>query len=343
MDCKQISILLNAFADRELSKSDQTLVESHIAECADCRAELEDIRRLDATIRCEEIAPDSLRSAIADRLEGARTARPNRSSLKEKLGMKFRIGMAAIGAAALIVVLTMSSGGSAMAAYTKMKKAVTRVTSSHLHLEFGPSALDGVSKDIDRDVDNDSDKDADKDAPSKDGDDMGNLAASALGNLVDGSGPKSLDVWSKDSKWKVSAFGGINVTCVDQWVTVQFGDKVFAKVKADKADLPADMSTFLFNEMTKATDEIKQKCNVRKVATLHEGGKTLDQLEVTGIEDNNKSFRMEYWVDQDTNLPAKFEVYAKGDSGTEGLVCTITCDYNENYPDSMFEVGADKP
>ena len=39
MDCKQSSQLLNAYADSELSKSDQSLLESHLAECRDCTRE----------------------------------------------------------------------------------------------------------------------------------------------------------------------------------------------------------------------------------------------------------------------------------------------------------------
>jgi hypothetical protein len=258
-------------------------------------------------------------------LEQARTVAPTRSPLKEMFGMRFRWGLTAVLAAGLIVVGVMSSGGSAQAALAKMRKAVTTVTSSHLHLEFNaPLESDDKGK---KDV-------ADPNDP------IGNT----VNGLMSGSGPKSFDVWSKDNMFKVQAFGGIEIDSKDGFVTVLFGDKVFAKVAADKADMPKNLGDTLFKELSKATDEMKEKFNVKKVGTLRDGGRTLDTLEVTGIEDGGKHFRLLYWVDQATNLPARFQVWAGDESGDQKLICTITCDYNENYPDSMFAPGGvEKP
>src|SRR3954466_9390237 len=119
MDCKQTNELLNAYVDKELSKSDQTFLEAHVAECPHCRAELEEVRRLDAQVRSDVQAPAELRSLVATRLEATRAASP-RVSLKEMLGMRFKIGLAAMIAAALIVVGVMSTGGNAQAAYGRM-------------------------------------------------------------------------------------------------------------------------------------------------------------------------------------------------------------------------------
>jgi anti-sigma factor (TIGR02949 family) len=326
MDCKQTNELLNAYVDKELSKSDQTFLEAHVAECPHCRAELDEVRRLDAQVRSDVQAPAELRSLVATRLEATRAASP-RVSLKEMLGMRFKIGLAAMIAAALIVVGVMSTGGNAQAAYGRMKKAVTSVTSMHLHVEFnGPVDMDGT--------------DTDKKDSGDSNDPMGNMANQAIKGLMSGNGPKSVDVWSEDNMFRVSAFGGVDVASKDGYVTVMFGDKVFAKVKADGKGIPKNLGETLFKEFTKATDEIKQKFNVVNRGTVVENGRTLVTLEVTGKDDDNgKTFKLMYWVDQDTNLPARFQVFADTEKGPLQLVCTITCEYNETYPDSMFEPG----
>ena len=321
MDCKQTNELLNAYVDKELSKSDQTCLDSHLADCPSCRAELEDIRRLDAHMRADVQAPAHLRSMIADKLEAGRTASP-RVSLKEMLGMRFRIGFAAIVAAGLIVVGVMSTGGNAQAAYLKMKKAVTAVTSAHLHLEFAPDAAKHISSDMKSDGDKDDD-----------------MVAQAIQGLASGQDAASVDVWSEGDKFRVSAFKGIDVACKDGYVTVMFGDKVFAHVKADEDDmhLPKNLAQELFNEFSKMQDELKsQGYTVVNRGSVSENGRTLDTLEVSGKDDDNKNFRLMYWIDQSTNLPARFQVFG-GDQ--QALICTITCDYNEDYPDSLFEPG----
>jgi hypothetical protein len=333
MDCNQTSNLLNAYVDKELSKSDLTLVESHLAECASCREELEDIRRLDARMRDEVTAPVELRSKVADKLEAARTVSP-RVSLKEMLGMRFRIGLAAVVAAGLIVVGVMSTGGNAQAAYARMKKAVTQVTSMHLHLEFnGP---------IDLGDDDKGKKDSDS---GEKNDAMGNMANAALQNLVSGDGPKSLDVWSQDNMFRLTAFGGIDIACKDDILTMKFGGSTFFRVAANQKDmhLPKNLGQELFTEFSKMQDEMKEHFNVVNRGTVIDNGRTLDTLEVTGKDDNGKHFRLMYWVDESTNLPAQFQVFGDTEKGPNQLVCTITCDYNEKYPDSLFEPDANQP
>jgi len=330
MDCNQIKNLLNAYADKELSKSDVTLVESHLAECSSCRAEFEDIQKLDARMRSEVLVPAELRSKVADKLEAARTASP-RVSLKEMLGMRFRIGLAAALATALIVVGVMSTGGNAQAAYARMKRAVTQVTSMHLHLEFnGPIDLG----------------DDDKGKTSSDSQDpMGGMASAAINSLVSGSGPKTVDVWSQEDMFRVSAFGGIEVACKDGMITVILNGNTVAKVKADSKDvhLPKNLGEELFTEFSKMQTEMKDHFTVMNRGTVVENGRTLDTLEVTGKDDGGKHFRLMYWVDESTNLPARFQVFADTEKGSDQLVCTITCDYNEKYPDSMFDPNSGKP
>lgn len=324
MDCKRSSHLLNAYADSELSKSDQSLLESHLAECRTCTQELEDIRKLDATMRSEIAAPGALRSVIADRLENAK--RPSRKTLQEMFGMKYRIGLAALVAAGLIVFGTMSTGGlSAQAALIRMRKAVTEVHSSHLRIEItGP--IDLGSDD------------------SKKSSDNGDLDSGFnMGSLM-GSGNKSIDLYSEGNKWKADIFGGFEAIYNEGFVTVVMGDKVFVKVKSTDAHVPDDMSNYLFKQLTKATDELKQKYHVQDRGEVREGNRLLKTLEVTGLQDNGKSWRLMYWVDEDTSLPARFQVWGQDESGQQKMVANITCEFNESYPDSMFEPGGvDKP
>ena len=325
MDCRQSSQLLNAYADSELSKSDQSLLESHLAECRDCARELEDIRKLDAQMRAEVTAPESLRSTIADRMENAK--RPSRTTIKEMFGMKYRIGVAALVAAGLIIFGTMSTGGiSAQAALTRMRKAVTEIHSAHLRIEItGP---------VDFGSDDSQAKSSDKD-DSDSGFNVGSLMA---------KGNKTIDLYSEGDKWKADIFGGIEAIYNGGFVSVVMGDKVFMKVKADDAHVPSDMTSTLFKQLSNATIEMKQKCNVRDRGEVREDGRTLKTLEVTGIEDNGKNWHLMYWVDEDTNLPARFQVFAKDESGQEKMVANITCEFNQNYPDSMFEPGGvEKP
>jgi anti-sigma factor (TIGR02949 family) len=336
MDCNQTNKLLNAYVDKELSKSDTTLLESHLAECPSCMAELEDIRRLDARVAAEVSAPAELRSKIADRLDQRRTASP-RVSLKEMLGMRYRMGLAAMLAAGLIVVGVMSTGGNAQAAFTRMKTAVTRVTSMHLHIEFSPDAANSISS-IGDEIGENNDEDRDDEG----GDAM---AKQFLHGIANGAGSGTVDVWSKDDMFRVNAFGGIDVACRNKKVTLMFGGKVMGTFPVDEKDIPKNLGEFMFQEFSKATDEMKSHFNVVNRGTVRENGRTLSTLEVTGKDDNMKDFRLMYWVDQSTNLPARFQVFGSPDKGgSTKLICTITAEYNENYPDSLFEPGGvEKP
>ena len=67
MDCGRILDQLSAYVDGELSKNDFIDVESHISDCAACRAELAALNALvRATVQIEAIEPpSSLRSRIA--------------------------------------------------------------------------------------------------------------------------------------------------------------------------------------------------------------------------------------------------------------------------------------
>ena len=339
MDCNQTTKLLNAYADKELSKSDTTLVEAHLAECSSCRAELDDIQRLDACMRADVNAPAELRSAIADRLEQAVTS-SSRPSLKEKLGMRYRIGgLAAIAAGALIVFGVLSTGGKAEAAYARMKKAITQVTSSHLHIEFsGPIDL-GDSSDTSSSTSGTASSSSSSDSNDGMSATMVNMGLNAM---MQGS-TKTVDVWSEGDKWKADAFGKFDASYADGYVTIMQGDKVLMKIKADSTQMP-NVSDTLFKALTKATDEIKSKYHVQDLGSDVVNGKTVEKLQVTGTSDDGKTFHLLYWVDETTNLPAQFQLYAQDSPGGEQkLVATITCEFNEQYPDSLFAPGADKP
>ncbi|MEA2551897.1 MAG: putative zinc-finger [Fimbriimonadaceae bacterium] len=323
MECNKASQLLNAYADSELSKSDQSLLEAHLAECRACRNELEDIQRVDAQMRSTVVAPDPLRSAIASRLE----REPSRSTLKEKVGMKYRWGLAAVLAAGLIVVGVMSTGGSAQATLAKMRKAVTEVHTAHLKIELN---MKGVANHISSEISKDKkggDHDIDID----------------LGGMFGGDKNTVIEFWAKDNRWKMDAFGGFKMLYNDGILYTLAGDKAVATAKVPKEDMPEKLGDLLFNELSKAQDELKKEGNIRFVGEVREGGRTLRTLEVTGLHDDYKNIRLMYWVDEETDLPARFQVWAKDDKGQEQLVTTITCDFNQEYPDAMFQPGGDKP
>ena len=245
-------------------------------------------------------------------------------------------------AAGLIVVGVMFTGGNAQAAFAKMKKAITQVTSAHLHIEINAPLTDLADMGSNNPASSMGSKSDDK------SDDSSKMLAMGIGAAV-GSGNKSIDVWSEGNKWKAQVFGQMNAIYNDGYVTVMFGDQVMAKVKADKNMFPkgvgdpTNVTDFLSQNLKKATDEMNQHCNVQSMGSVVEDGKTLQQLQVTGLDDKGKNWRLMYWVDTDTNLPARFQVFAKTESGQQKLIATITCDYNQQYPDSMFNPAITKP
>lgn len=325
MDCRQFETLLNAYVDQELNKSDRSLLETHLGECPACSAELDSIRRLDAGVKAEIAAPQALRSRIADRLAETTAAGSSRSNLKEKLRMKVRWGLAATIAGALIIGGVLTTGGSAQATLSKMRKAVTEVHSAHLMIQMPKGVLD--KEDLD-------DKDEDRGNQTKDFN-MGEMLGNAFGDGM------QVELWTKDDRWKMQ-MGGFEMLYKNQTMTTLMGGKVMATMKVSKADVPDKLGEFLFKEFTKAMDEAKKEAKVRFIGTVQENGRTLKQLEITGLDDDAKNIRLLYWVDEETTLPARFEVYAN-DNGAQKLVTTITCDFNESYPDSMFEPGGEKP
>ena len=56
MDCKQTRELLAAYLDGELSSAEKAGVERHLAECRECRLELESLREAQKAIRSALIA-----------------------------------------------------------------------------------------------------------------------------------------------------------------------------------------------------------------------------------------------------------------------------------------------
>ena len=68
------TLRLHAFADGELDAAEARAVEAHLATCADCRAELAQIRALKAALHdldFSEVAPDGLAAGIQQRVAAA--------------------------------------------------------------------------------------------------------------------------------------------------------------------------------------------------------------------------------------------------------------------------------
>ena len=71
----EFTLRLHAYADGELADEDARAVEAHLASCADCRAELAEIRQLKSALRTldfSELAPQGLAGDIQRRVAQAR-------------------------------------------------------------------------------------------------------------------------------------------------------------------------------------------------------------------------------------------------------------------------------
>jgi anti-sigma factor RsiW len=76
MTCADAERFVEAYADGELDRATSTALEAHLESCAACRARLEEVRSLSATLHAAPYfrAPASLRRAVADARVTARPA-----------------------------------------------------------------------------------------------------------------------------------------------------------------------------------------------------------------------------------------------------------------------------
>jgi anti-sigma factor RsiW len=75
MDCKKVrEIVLTDYFDGELPETEKTVIEGHLAGCADCRAALEKVSAVSAGLReAPELKPDeAVWQKIQDRIETER-------------------------------------------------------------------------------------------------------------------------------------------------------------------------------------------------------------------------------------------------------------------------------
>jgi hypothetical protein len=318
MNCKRAVSILDAYVDGELGASERAELDAHLQGCACCEAELRQIEGLTARAKALEAEePAGLRSRIQDRLAGSPRGISTGIRLKEVFSMKARWGVAAIAAVALISVGVVMSGGSAQAALTRMKRAVTEVNSAHLTVEVRTGDLPFDIKDDheDRDVDIDIED-------------------------VASDGTINVEFWAQDDRWRVNGPMGMKMFYKAGTMTTMMGDQVMGTAKVSSEDVPEKITDFLFKQFTDAMTEAKEHANFRFVGTVNEGDRILRQLEITPKEQDTDIIRVMYFVDEETDLPARLQVWQKGSA--EPFV-TVNCEFNERYPDELFVPGGDKP
>lgn len=108
MNCLEARQLCAAYLDGELTAAEAAALDAHLAECADCAAELELERDISAALRESAVplaAPEGLARSVTAVLEAQRRGRPSRLAA---LTARWRHGLAT--AAAVLLVATASLG-----------------------------------------------------------------------------------------------------------------------------------------------------------------------------------------------------------------------------------------
>jgi anti-sigma factor RsiW len=102
MRCEQMGDLVQAYADQELSLTEELNFEQHIKNCKQCEQALGEIRRLRQSLRAEGIRfdmPDAVRQRVIEELGSTRAQRP----------IQQRWGGPALAIAAAVLICAMSA------------------------------------------------------------------------------------------------------------------------------------------------------------------------------------------------------------------------------------------
>jgi anti-sigma factor RsiW len=139
MTCDEASVLLHALADGELDAGNAREVESHVAGCPACAAQLRDIQDLRHAMVPDSLrysAPTGLRSRIEGKLPAPRAAQASRRTLLKGLS----IGASATALAASgVMVMVMRAGDE--------QRILGEVVSAHLRSLQGDHLTDVLSTD----------------------------------------------------------------------------------------------------------------------------------------------------------------------------------------------------
>ena len=129
--CAELAELRSAFVDQALGDRDRERILTHLVGCADCRADVEDlrrVRRLLATRESELHAPDHLSSRLISIAAAARA---------EPVRRRPRVPLRLVAAGAAVVVAATSVGVVGFAAAPPVTAAVTGDPSAEAVSEFG--------------------------------------------------------------------------------------------------------------------------------------------------------------------------------------------------------------
>jgi hypothetical protein len=124
MKCKNVSHLLDAFADGEVSERLRAKIQDHLGTCSACSQELQDIKGMSTAFAA---APPG--EYLRDRAFRAAQA-SSRLTKAPKMNSKLRYGIATLTATALLMGVVMSMPNSAEAAFKKIQDATGRVKTS---------------------------------------------------------------------------------------------------------------------------------------------------------------------------------------------------------------------
>lgn len=112
MHCQECRPSLVAYLEGELSPPERAAVEAHLADCPECRTELEAERQLSeqlASLPPTAPAPD-FEARFWARLAREREASAGRSGRWRLFGPRLALALGGVGAAALALVLVLRSG-----------------------------------------------------------------------------------------------------------------------------------------------------------------------------------------------------------------------------------------
>ncbi len=112
MDCERIRENLAAFIDGELDGDQMAEVQAHLAECAECRAELEALRQTARTL-AELLEPRAMSESVAESvLATLASERRRRTPLLARVGWALTGAVAAVFILAVFGLIGMEHGGS---------------------------------------------------------------------------------------------------------------------------------------------------------------------------------------------------------------------------------------
>lgn len=130
MNCKQVSRLLDAYADGQLPAGSRGQVDEHLRSCGQCRHEAEEIGRVAAMLRQATEPSQALESRVLLAVASSERASSSDSGHLEKKKMTrktFQYGFATVLTLCLITTLVLSLPSAASAAWEQMESAVARI------------------------------------------------------------------------------------------------------------------------------------------------------------------------------------------------------------------------